>query len=125
MILTLFMGHIKINGIHLPFKINASMCDNTNVMQTVDPDEQFNQSAVGIAVKYLSIVLWVERAITAFSLTLSPRQEKSCATLTLPRWRNTKIFSPCVWSLSLLVKKISSDTIMDFHGRHNIFKLFF
>ena len=32
-------------------------------MQAVDPDEQFNQSAVGIAVKYLSIVLWVERAI--------------------------------------------------------------
>ena len=45
-------------------------------MQTVDPDEQFDQSAVGIAVKYLSIVLWVERAITAFSLTSSPREEK-------------------------------------------------
>ena len=51
---------------------------------TVDPDEQFNQSAVGIAVKYLSIVLRVERAISVFSLTLSPREEKSCATLTLP-----------------------------------------
>ena len=69
------------------------MGDNTNVMQTVDPDEQFNQSAVGIAVKYLSIVRWVERAITAFSLTLSSREEKSCATLTLPRWRKTSSIS--------------------------------
>ena len=43
-------------------------------MQTVDPDEQFNQSAVGISVKYPSIVLWVEHAITAFSLTLSPKE---------------------------------------------------
>ena len=93
MILTLFMGHIKINRINLASKINASMGDNTNVMQTVKSDEQFNQSAVGIAVKYLSIVLWVERAITAFSLTLSPREEKSCATLTLPRWRKTSSIS--------------------------------
>ena len=71
----------------LHYKLSVSIGDNTNVMQTVAPDEQFNQSAVGIAVKYLSIVLWVERAISAFSLTLSPREEKSCATLTLPRWR--------------------------------------
>ena len=62
-------------------------------MQTVDPDEQFDQSAVGIAVKYLSIVLWVERAITAFSLTSSPREEKSCATLTLPGWRKNSSIS--------------------------------
>ena len=75
MILTLFMGNIKINRINLAFKLSLSIGDNTNVMQTVDPDEQFNQSAVGIAVKYLSIVLWVARAITAFSLTLSPRED--------------------------------------------------
>ena len=74
MISTLFMGHIKINGINLVFKISESIGDITNVIQTVDPDEQLNQSAVGISVKYPSIVLWVERAITAFSLTLSPRE---------------------------------------------------
>ena len=68
------MGHIKINGINLVIKISVSIGDITNVMQTVDPDEQLNQSAVGISVKYPSIVLWVERAITAFSLTLSPRE---------------------------------------------------
>ena len=70
MILTLFMEHtkIKINRINLAYKISVSISDNTNVMQTVDSDEQFNQSAAGIAVKYLSIVLWVERAIL-FSLT--------------------------------------------------------
>ena len=62
-------------------------------MQTVDSDEQFNQSAVGIAVKYLSIVLCVERAISVFSLTLSPREEKSCAPLTLPRWRKNSSIS--------------------------------
>ena len=62
-------------------------------MQTVDPDEQFAQSAVGFAVKYLSLVLWVERAVTAFSLILSPREEKSCATLTLPRWRKNSSIS--------------------------------
>ena len=65
-------------------------------MQTVDPDEQFAQSAVGFAVKYLSLVLWVERAITAFSLILSRfilREEKSCATLTLPRWRKNSSIS--------------------------------
>ena len=44
-------------------------------MQIVDPDEQFNQSVVGIAVKYPSIVHWVERAITAFSLTLSSMED--------------------------------------------------
>ena len=93
MILTLFIGHIKINGINLAFKISVSIGDNTNVMQTVDPDEQFNQSAVGIAVKYLSIVLWVGRAITAFSLTLSTREEKLCATITLPRWRKNSSIS--------------------------------
>ena len=86
------MGHIKINGINLAFKISVSIGDNTNVMQTVDPDEQFNQSAVGIAVKYLSIVLWVGRAITAFSLTLSTREEKLSATITLPRWRKIARF---------------------------------
>ena len=75
MILTLFMGHFKINRINLAFKISVSIGDNTNVMQTVDPDEQFGQSALEIAVKYPSIVLWVERAITAFSLTLSPRED--------------------------------------------------
>ena len=74
MILTLLMAHIKINRINLSFKINVSIGDNTNVIQTVDPDEQFNQSAAGIAVKYLSIALWVEHAITAFSLTSSPRE---------------------------------------------------
>ena len=91
MILTLFMGHIKINRINLAFKICVSIGDNANVMQTVDLDEQFNQSAVGIAVKYLSIVHWMERAITSFSLTLSPREENSCATLTLPRWRKNSL----------------------------------
>ena len=55
--------------------ISVSIGDNTNVMQTVDPDEQFNQFAVGIFVKYPSTVLWVERAITALSLTLSPRED--------------------------------------------------
>ena len=54
-ILTLFMGHIKINRINLAFKISVSIGDNTNVLQTVAPDKQFNQSAVEIAVKYLSI----------------------------------------------------------------------
>ena len=67
------MGNININRINLAFKL--SIGDNTNVMQTVDPDEQFSQSAVGIDVKYLSIVLWVVRAITSFSLTLSPRED--------------------------------------------------
>ena len=81
------LWHITINRINLAFKTSASIGDNTNVMKTANPDEQLNQSAVGIAVKYLSIVLWVERAIIAFSLTLSTRGEKSCATLTLPRWR--------------------------------------
>ena len=95
MILTLLMGHIKIKRINLSFKITVSIGDNTNVIQTVDPDEQFHQSAVGIAGKYLSIALWVEHAITAFSLTLSPREEKSHATLTLPRWRkNSSILRP-------------------------------
>ena len=79
MILTLFklwgIQCIKINRINVVFKISISIGDNTNVMQTVDPDEQFSQSAVGISVKYPSIVLWVERAITAFSLTLSPRED--------------------------------------------------
>ena len=42
MILTLFMGPIKINRIDLPFKISVSIGDNTNVMQTVAPNEQFN-----------------------------------------------------------------------------------
>ena len=37
------------------YKLSVSLGDNTNVMQTVAPDEQFNQSAAGIAVKYLSI----------------------------------------------------------------------
>ena len=63
-------------------------------MQAVDPDEQFNQSAVGIAVKYLSIVLWVERAILCSRLLyLSPREEKLCAPLTLPRWRKNSSIS--------------------------------
>ena len=69
------MGHIKINRINLAFKISVSIGDNTNVMQIVDPDKQFNQSVVGIAVKYPSIVHWVERAITAFSLTLSSMED--------------------------------------------------
>ena len=44
MILTLFMGHIKINRINLVFKISVSIGDNTNVMQKVDPDEQFKDT---------------------------------------------------------------------------------
>ena len=90
------MGHIKINRINLPFKIRVNIGDNTNVMQTVDPDEQFNQSAVGIVVKYPSIVLWVERAITAFcAYFISKGRLKSCATqsLTLPRWRKNSSIS--------------------------------
>ena len=55
MILTLFklwgIQCIKTNRINFVFKISVSIGDNTNVMQTVDPDEQFNQSAVGISVK--------------------------------------------------------------------------
>ena len=89
------LNRVKINRKNLSFKISASIGDNTNVIQTVDPDEQFNQSVVGTAVKYLSIALWVEHAITAFSFTLSPREEKSRATLTLPRWRkNSSILRP-------------------------------
>ena len=38
------MGHIKINRINLVFKISVSIGDNTNVMQKVDPDEQFKDT---------------------------------------------------------------------------------
>ena len=62
-------------------------------MQTVDPDEQLNQSVVSRNCCEVPIVLWVEHAITGSSLTLSPREEKSCATLTLPCWRKNSLIS--------------------------------
>ena len=37
------------------YKLSIRIGDNTDNMQTVAPDEQFSQSAIGIAVKYLSI----------------------------------------------------------------------
>ena len=73
------MGPIKINRINLPFKISVSIGDNTNVMQAVAPNEQFNQSAVGIAVKYPSIVLrWSVQLLRSRLLYLQGKTEIVC-----------------------------------------------
>ena len=89
MILTLFMGHIKINGINLVFKLSISLGDSTNVMQTVDTDvcarnicEVPIDSTLGGACNYCVLAYFI------FKGRLKP-----CATLTLPRWRKNSSIS--------------------------------
>ena len=57
------MGHIKINGINLPFKLSVSIGNNTNVMQTVGRNccEVPINSTLGGACNYCVLTYFTSR----------------------------------------------------------------